>query len=199
MLHFNMVETTQEAPRASKCPRKLYLSAMVAIPAFCIAGSLTTLVLSFVLFCTNCPFSPYSPLVYIYWAASVSLFLLGAFLFGSLACSYKKQVSTPRVVISSIPAEDLEKSPAPTLRYNHLPRGQWFAITPSTDLPDYFTAVKNTGAVYSPVGAEVWTEDETESPPPSYEDALEMITSVDTTRCIVIPTSKQGNTEDTRF
>ena len=121
---------------------------------------------------------------------------------GSLACSYKKRqnrVSTPRVAISSIPAEDLEKSPAPTLLYSHLPHGQSFAIIPSTDLPDYFAAVQNTDAVYSSVGAEVWTEDETESPPPSYEEALEMTTSVDTARYIVISTSKQENTEDTRF
>ena len=78
---------------------------------------------------------------------------------------------------------------------NHIAHSQPFAITPSTDLPDYFTAVQNTDAVYSSVGADDWGEDDKGTLPPSYEEALEMTSSVDTTREIDVSDSKQGNGE----
>ena len=82
---------------------------------------------------------------------------------------------TPReVVVSSIPAGDLEKSPAPILPYNHVLHREPFAESSSIDLPDYFTAVRNIGEVNLSMDAEVWTEGSPEIPPPCYEQALEM-------------------------
>ena len=205
-----MAETTpQEASRSSmRHSERLYLSAVAGLAFFCIAGSSTTMYFGFVLFCPNCTFSPDSFLVYLYWAATILLFLLGVLLLASLACSYRERrhnnlLSTPQVVISSIPAEDLQKSPAPELpAYNHLPRHQPFGDASSTGPPDYFIAVQNIDAVHSNVGVDVWSEDDTESPPPSYQEALEMTTFAITTasvdiRDMDVSVSKQGNAENT--
>ena len=146
-------------------------------------------------------------MVYIYRAASIFLFLLGVLLLESLACRYRERrhnnlSRTPRVVTSSIPAEDLQKSPAPVLpAYNHLPRHQPFGNASSAGLPDYFIAVQNIDAVHSNVGVDVWSEDDTENPPPSYQEALEMtrLTSTVVARDMDDSASKQGNTEYTRL
>ena len=79
--------------------------------------------------------------------------------------------SAVKVEISAIPAEDLAKSPVPTLPYNHTPRRQPFVGASSIDLPDYFTAVQDLNEVYSSVDAAFGTDD---APPPSYEEALKM-------------------------
>ena len=84
--------------------------------------------------------------------------------------------SGAQVVISEIPAADLEKSPAPILPYNHIPHHEPFAgvsISSSIDLPDYFSTVQNTYKDHQSVAVEIWSEDvDNESPPPSYEQAL---------------------------
>lgn len=128
------------------------------------------------------------------------LFFLG----GSIltACWRKGQNSTagvPQVVISLIPAEDLEKSPAPILPYNHIPRHHPIVMKASSlDLPDYFTVAQNIDEVYPSVDAEVWTEDVPETPPPCYEQALEMTLAFAEIEENVFAYN-QGNTEDTRF
>ena len=81
------------------------------------------------------------------------------------------KTSAVQVVISTIPAEDLTKSPVPTLSYYHTPRRQPFVGASSIDLPDYFTAVQDLNEVYSSVDAAFGTDD---APPPSYEEALKM-------------------------
>ena len=59
----------------------------------------------------------------------------------------------------------MEKTPAPTLHYNRV-------------LPDYFCVVQNIDEVYSSVNAaaEVSSENVPETPPPRYEEAIEMTT-----------------------
>ena len=86
------------------------------------------------------------------------------------------KTSAVQVVISTIPAEDLTKSPVPTLSYYHTPRRQSFDGASSIHLPDYFTAVQDSNEVYSSVNAAVCTDDFSEpfAPPPSYEEALKM-------------------------
>ena len=84
---------------------------------------------------------------------------------------------TTQVVISSIPDEDLEKSPAPILPYNHVPHRLPFVVKAcSVGLPDYFTAIQNfdESTFDSTLNEDVWTEDVPETPPPCYEKALEM-------------------------
>ena len=81
---------------------------------------------------------------------------------------------TPQVVISLIPAEDLEKTPAPVLPFNHVPRHHPFMETSlAADLPNYFTEIYK---VYSSGDTEVCTEcpESPRTPPPTYEQALEM-------------------------
>lgn len=181
-----MAETTQGATRSSKCHNDLYLSAIVGFAFFCFAASATVVVLSVVLLCPECSLPADTSLVNIYWGAAILLFHLGVMTVGLLIYHKRRQNRTSRVVISSIPAEDLEKSPAPTLPYNQVPRRQPFVQVSSIDytaldLPDYATAVQNIDGVYSSMNAEVLTEDDPETPPPCYEQALEMATLVTTT------------------
>ena len=94
-----------------------------------------------------------------------------------LCCKRRHINTTPQVVVSLIPAEDLEKSAAPILPFVHVPHRLPFIKTSSIDsLPDYFTVVQNTDGVYSSVGMDIWTETVPETPPPSYEEALKMTT-----------------------
>ena len=78
------------------------------------------------------------------------LFLIGSFTL--ILCSYKKKTTAdaiphliPQVVVSEIPLEDLEKSPAPVLSYRYKPFSQQSDAEQdqnTNDLPDYLTAVQ---------------------------------------------------------
>jgi len=114
--------------------------------------------------------------------ATVLFFLLGVMAL-ALLVHYKRRkhstTVTSSVVISSIPPEDLEKSPAPTLRYNRVSQRQQLAqassmYPTSLDLPDYFSVVQNIDEVYSSVNADYSSEDVPETPPPCYEEAIEI-------------------------
>ena len=157
-----MAETsTQQASRSSKCPEK----PLLFLVFLCIASSAVGLVTIYTFRCPGCSSVTSSPVVYTYWGATVVLFLLGVMLL-ALAVYYKRRQhsTTSRVAISSIPAEDLEKTPAPALHYNRV-------------LPDYFSVVQNIDEVYSSVNAaEVLSENVPETPPPRYEEAIEMTT-----------------------
>ena len=126
------------------------------------------------------------------------LFFLGVSIF--TAYSRRRQNSrseaVPQVAVSLVPEEDLEKSPAPILPYNHIPRHQPFAMKASSqDLPGYTTVVKNIDEVYSSVDAKVWTEDIPDIPPPCYEEALKMKTLPATVNVTDTHFSQRGNTE----
>ncbi|CAH3159619.1 unnamed protein product, partial [Porites lobata] len=83
------------------------------------------------------------------------------------------------VVVSEVPIEDLEKSPAPILPYNHIPHRSAICQACSTDLPDYFIAISNVSEVSPQLSEGFWTEDidtsdDENGPPPCYEQALRM-------------------------
>ena len=82
---------------------------------------------------------------------------------------------TLQAVISLIPPEDLEKSPAPILPYNHIPRAPMFEkkVPAVLDSPDYYT-VPNFDEFYSAMDEYIWSADVPETPPPCYAQALEM-------------------------
>ena len=171
-----MAETvTQEASRSSKCDEKLLL----LLTFFCIAASAVGPVIIFTFLCPGCSSVTSSSLVYAYWAVTVFLFLLGVMTL-ALVVHYKRRQrsTTSRVVISSIPAEDSEETPAPTLHYNRTSQRQQLDQALSThptsvDLPDYFSVVQNIDEIYSSMNAaEVSSENVPETPPPSYEEAL---------------------------
>jgi len=161
---------------SSKCRKGLYLSA-IAFGFVSIVTTAVILVPVFVLFiedCVGC--SMYSKLLGIIAAA---LFAVGLLILSAILCHKRRHINTPtpQVVVSFIPAEDLEKSAAPSLHFVHVPHRLPFMETSSIDsLPDYFTVVPNPDKVYLSVDAGVWTEHISESPPPSYEEALEMTT-----------------------
>ena len=101
-----------------------------------------------------------------------------------MAFSWKKGQSNsyddiPQAVISLIPAEDLEKSPAAVLPYIHIPYVAAFEKkAPVLDLPDYYTVVQNFDDFCSAMDHEdIWSVDVPEipdTPPPCYTQALEM-------------------------
>ena len=103
------------------------------------------------------------------------LFLFGVYL---IIIFWRRRLHNPsQVVISPIPDEDLEKSPASILPYNHVPRRLPFVVKArSVGLPDYFTAIQkfDESTFESTLNENVWTEDVPETPPPCYEQALEM-------------------------
>ena len=113
------------------------------------------------------------------------LFLFGVCL---ILIFWRTKLHNPsQVVISSIPDENLGKSPAPILpHYNHVPHRLPFVVKAySLGLPDYFrvTAIQkfDESTFDSTLNEDaVWTEDVPETPPPCYETALEMTTKVDT-------------------
>ena len=145
---------------SSKCRRWLSLS-VIAFAFLCIVESAHIIVVVFVLFmqdCVGC--SLYSKLL-----GNIAAALLAA---GLLILS--------EVVVSLIPAEDLDKSAAP-IPFVQVPHRLPFIETSSIDsLPDYFTVVQNADEVYLSEDADVWTENVPETPPLSYEEALEMST-----------------------
>lgn len=163
------VTREQEAPRLSKNAKRLGFS----FAFICINASIVIFVIVIFLRkgCPDC--SQRSPiLVPMLVIVATLLFFLGVSILTPLFVGRKNSSTlTPQVVISSIPAEDLEKSPAPILPYNHVP----FVASASIDLPDYFTAIQNTAEIYSSVDADVWTEESVpEIRPPCYEQAVQM-------------------------
>ena len=78
------------------------------------------------------------------------------------------------IVVSYVPDEDFENSPAPILPY--FPP---FGDASPSQLPDYFTAVQNVPEISSQLNEGFWTEDidgsdDENEDPPSYEQALTM-------------------------
>jgi len=109
---------------------------------------------------------------------AAALFAAGLLILSAILCYKRRRINTTtQVVVSLIPAEDLEKPAAPILPFLHVPHRLPFIETSSINsLPDYFTAVQNPDEIYLSVDADDWTENVPETPPPSYEEALEMST-----------------------
>ena len=158
---------------SSKCRRWRSLS-VIAFAFLCIAVSAVIIVVVFVLFmedCVGCSLN--SKLL---GNIAAALFAAGLLILSAVLCYKRRHINTtPQVVVSLIPAEDLQKSAAPILPFVHVPHRLPFIKTSSIDsLPDYFAVAQNANGVYSSQDADVWTENVQETPPPSYEEALEM-------------------------
>ena len=174
--------------------RKLLYVFDMTVALLGFAASATALALTFSLFCPDCAL-PNSLLMFINGAGAILFFVLGIFTLW-ITC---KKTGNAQVVISEIPTADLEKSPAPTLPYSHIPRHQLLVEASSCcsslvssdcittvqsnlnevqtslrDLPSYITAVQNTFEIYSSMEVGLWTEDAPKTPPPCYEQALGM-------------------------
>ena len=124
-----------------------------------------------------------------------------------IACNkrHRPESNSVGVVVSEIPMEDLEKSPAPILPYNHIPHRPVCAEACSTDLPDYFRAISNVPKVSPHLGQRgFWTEDIDNSdnekdPPPCYEQALRMYGLISIESADLEDQHQQVNSEDTRL
>ena len=124
-----------------------------------------------------------------------------------IACNkrHRPESNSVDVVVSEIPMEDLEKSPAPILPYNHIPHRPVCAEACSTDLPDYFRAISNVPKVSPHLGQRgFWTEDIDNSdnekdPPPCYEQALRMYGLISIESADLEDQHQQVNSEDTRL
>ena len=139
-----MTENTEvrEVLRWSKCSNGLYLSVFVFGLLFLVTSAVLILIVFAFMFrpCkneTNCHRS---------WGkicggVAVLLFLIGVFML--LLIRKRRQInSPPQVVVSEIPAQDVEKTSAFIPSYNCTPHCQLFDEACSTGLPDYFTAVQ---------------------------------------------------------
>ena len=124
-----------------------------------------------------------------------------------IACNkrHRPESNSVDVVVSEIPMEDLEKSPAPILPYNHIPHRPVCAEACCTDLPDYFMAISNVPKVSPHLGQRgFWTEDidnsdDEKDPPPCYEQALRMYGLISIESADLEDQHQQGNIEDTRL
>ena len=124
-----------------------------------------------------------------------------------IACNkrHRPESNSVDVAVSEIPMEDLEKSPAPILPYNHIPHRPVCAEACCTDLPDYFIAISNVPKVSPHLGQRgFWTEDIDNSdnekdPPPCYEQALRMYGLISIESADLEDQHQQVNSEDTRL
>ena len=136
-------------------------------------------------------------------------FILIFFVIGAavIACNkrHRPESNSIDVVVSEIPMEDLEKSPAPILPYNHIPHRPVCAEACCTDLPDYFIAISNVPKVSPHLGQRgFWTEDidnsdDEKDPPPCYEQALRMYGLISIESTDLEDQHQQGDSEDTRL
>ena len=219
MREFIDQQTVEPALRWSKC-RTIILPAVLAFGFFCLLGAIVLLVLmlSFFMPCPSNEDDPKSAHCKrssksnrpggIFGGVAVILIIIGVIII-IVGQKNMKRVKSVQVVVSEIPARDLEKTPAASslnCGQNRIPRHEpasFVADSHSIDLPDYFTIVQqNSEDVYPSVDVAFWTEDrdvsDDENPPPCYEQALK-ISGLLTTSNDVEAQLEQGRCEDTRL
>lgn len=170
--------------RSAKCKKWLHVAAIV-FGFVSIGGCFVLASLTYILFgdCEDCSTKAADQeMVKVMRILATVLFLLGILLIAmSLCCKGTENSLAPQTtVVSNIPVEDLEKSPAPVLAYNHIPHRQAFTeLDGATNLPtlELTTTVDDIDEISnSSTNEGFWTE-EIEgpiTPPPSYEEALVM-------------------------
>ena len=108
----------------------------IAVTFVCFAVSATAFAVMFILFCFDCTW-PNSLLVYLTGSGAILIIGIGITVLWILLFRKKPQdSSTPEVVVSEIPAGDVEKSPAPIFPYN-----QPFVGASLINLPVYVTSI----------------------------------------------------------
>ena len=163
---------------------KKWLSIGTIVLGFVCIGECFILVsLSYILFrdCEHCePKAEDQGKIKLMRVLATVLFLLGIFMIClSVRCKVRENSLAPQVVVSEIPAGDLEKSPAPVQLYNHLPRRQAFVVdacTATNSVLDVELTTTSVNDVIENSMADVWSSSETihgpVTPPPSYEDVM---------------------------
>ena len=219
MTEFIDQQTVEPVLRWTKC-RTIILPAVLVFGVFCLLGAIVLLVLMFY-FSMPCPSNEddlksaqckrslkENKQGGIFGGVAVILIIIGVIIV-KVGHKNMKRVKSVHVVVSEIPAQDLEKTPAASsLNYgqDHIPRHEpasFVVDSHSIDLPDYFTIVQqNSEDVYPSVDVAFWTEDrdvsDDENPPPCYEQALK-ISGLLTTTNDVEAQLERGRCEDTRL
>ena len=213
-----MADNTNEEPRVSNWSTRLRGKPCVAV--FVIAWMcIVTVVLSVLLAlmkvsakpCNSkekddCSQSTIALVGKICGGALIVFFVVSGVVF-IIACNkrHRPESNSTDVVVSEIPMEDLEKSPAPILPYNHIPHRPVCVEACCTDLPDYFIAISNVPKVSPHLTQRgFWTEDidnsdDEKDPPPCYEQALRMYGLISIEYADLEDQHQQGNSEDTRL
>lgn len=168
--------------RSTKCKKWLHVTAIV-FGFVCIGGCFVLASLTYVLFgdCEDCsPKREDQEMVKVMRIMATVLFLVGILLIASSLCCKRTDSSlAPQVVVSAIPAADLEKSPAPVLANNPIPHRLVFGEDAAMNLPpvELTTTVNNIdeGSNSSLANAGFWTEDIDGpiTPPPAYEEVMQ--------------------------
>ena len=173
-----------------KCGRRLLF---VVLSLFCFMAGAAAFIIGFMMFCPDCS-SPNTILLWVHLVGTFLLFAIGIKTLMTIIFSRGRQNTPPsRVLISDARTGDLEDSPA--IRSTHrIPRRLLFVVNPLRnlvprqnqaaeldlswrDLPDYFTALQNSndaGAGETHFNEAFCTEYVPTTPPPCYEEALEM-------------------------
>ena len=172
-----------------KCGRRL-LYAVLSL--FCFMASAAAFTIAFMMFCPDCAFRN-TLLLWVHLVGAFLLFAIGMKTLMTIIFSRGRQNTPPsRVLISDARTGDLEDSPA--IRATHrMPRRLLFVVNPLRNLvprqnqvaedlswrylPDYFTALQNSndaGAGEKHFNEAFCTEYVPTTPPPCYEEALEM-------------------------
>ena len=175
-----------------KCGRRL-LYAVLSL--FCFMASAAAFIIGFMMFCPDCA-SPNTLLLWVHLVGAFLLFAIGMKTLLTIIFSRGRQNTPPaRVLTSEVATEVLENSTA-TLDTHRMPLRLLFVVNSLDnltnwdssqqmnqaaedlswrELPDYFTALQsdsNAGETY--FNEAFCTEHAPTTPPPCYEDALEL-------------------------
>ena len=172
-----------------KCGRRL-LYAVLSL--FCFMACAVAFIMVFMMFCPDCAF-PNTLLLWVHLVGAFLLFAIGMKTLVTIIFSRGRQNTPPAQVLNSdARTGDLENSPdiRATHRmprrllfvvnplYNLVPRQNQAAEDPSwRDLPDYLTALHNSNDIRAGethFNEAFCTEYVPTTPPPCYEEALEM-------------------------
>ena len=155
-------------------------------------ASAAAFIIGFMMFCPDCA-SPNTLLLWVHLVGAFLLFAIGMKTLMTIIFSRGRQNTPPsRVLISDARTGDLEDSPAISATHR-MPRRLLFVVNPLRNLvprqnqvaedlswrylPDYFTALQNSndaGAGEKHFNDVFCTEYVPTTPPPCYEEALEM-------------------------
>ena len=179
-------ESTEGQQTISQWQKAVNLSAFV-VGLLCLTTSAALILIVFVFLFRPCSMRTNCHRSWgkICGGTAVFLFLVGVFVFLFLHKRSRRKMPFLQRAVSEIPAEDVEKTPRQIIGlqpFTHNPQryhvystfsqnsGTLTNVTRSIDgLPDYFSAIR-----YNPEVEAVQSGEPTTTPPPSYQEAIEL-------------------------
>ena len=177
-----MTENTEvrEVLRWSKCSTGFYLSVFV----FGVFSLVTSAVWVLIIFAFMFQPCKKQTICHRSWGktcggVAILLFLIGVFMLLFIR-KRRQHRSSFQVVVSEIPAEDVEKTPAFIPSYNCIPHHQLFDEASSTDLPDYISTVQNSSEVEaSPINSLTEQNSKLETSSKGLPDYFSVVQNID--------------------